>query len=528
MATLASPARAYTDEQDSRYRWEVLVVVMVGTLMAALDSSIVNISLPDIMADFGATLDSIEWVVTGYMLAYAVFIPLASWARERLGSRKLYIYSLVLFTVGSLLCGLAWDLPSLIVARVLQAFGGGFITPTGMAMVSEVFPPKERGRAMGLWGLGVIVGPALGPTIGGYLTKTVGWRSIFMVNIPIGVLTILLAQALLRPSAAVERSHRKPFDAWGFLFLAIFLVGFLLGVSKGEREGWTSAYILSCFGSSLLGLMGFIAAEVGTKYGILDFSLFESKVFTASILVTAGRTVAIFGATFLLPLFMQNLMGLDELQSGLLLLPGSLLLALCMPLAGRLSDKMGPRYLVLGGSLGMAFFMYLDRRLDANSSELAVVLPTFVRGVSAAFMVAPVMATALNSIPTDKATAGSVLLNVTQQVAGSAGIAVLATVLDHRQHYQMAALSQGLQANGGLSLGGSVRQAVELGYSHRDAAVAAMARAGALVGKASAVRAFDDTFLVGGAIILAATLPVFLLPTHNVAHGPQEGAVAME
>ncbi|MGH7441595.1 MAG: MFS transporter, partial [bacterium] len=203
---------AATPEPDGRdsYRWEVLIVVMIATLMAGLDSSIVNIALPDMMAGFGTTVDDIEWVVTGYMLGYAVFIPMASWVKDRLGSRRLFLAAVSVFTLGSAFCGLAWNLPSLIAARVFQSAGGGFITALAMSMVAEVFPPAERGRAIGLWAMGVILGPALGPTLGGYLTLHLGWRSIFMVNLPIGVLTVALGAALLRSGGEQHHSQHQP------------------------------------------------------------------------------------------------------------------------------------------------------------------------------------------------------------------------------------------------------------------------------------------------------------------------------
>ncbi len=191
-----NPADGTLSPAEEKYAWEVLGVVMIGTLMSALDTSIVNVSLPAIMADFGSSLDQIEWVVTAYMLAFATLMPLTSWIRDRVGTKQLYIASLAVFTVGSVLCGMAWNLPVLIFARVLQALGGGALTPVGMAMISDVFP--QRGKAIGYWGVGVIMGPAFGPTLGGFLTKTLGWRSIFMVNLPIGIIGVILSLRLLR------------------------------------------------------------------------------------------------------------------------------------------------------------------------------------------------------------------------------------------------------------------------------------------------------------------------------------------
>jgi EmrB/QacA subfamily drug resistance transporter len=516
-AAKAGPALPPPD--DGGYRWQVLIVVMIATLMAALDSSIVNISLPNMMADFGTTIDNIEWVVTGYMLAYSVFIPMAAWFKDRMGARQLFLMALIIFTVSSVLCGLAWNLPSLIGARVLQALGGGFLTPIGMAMITQVFPPQERGRALGLWGMGVIAGPALGPTLGGYLTKHLGWRSIFLVNLPIGVLTVVMGAALLRRDVP-PASDRKPFDAWGFFFLALFLVSFLLGLSQGEKEGWTSYFIVSCWVLAALGLSLFLVVESVTPHGIVDLSVFKSRVFTACVLVTSGRTVALFAATFMLPLFVQNLMGRDELQSGLMMMPGALVLALAMPMAGRLSDAMGPRWLALIGAVGLGFFMFQYRLLDADCSAWAIIWPTLIRGIAIALMVAPVMATALNSVPTSQSAQASSVLNLIQQISGSIGIAVLASYLGHRRLYHFADLSQRMQSGGlaAAKLEPLAQQAVALGYRHADAYRLAGAQVMQTVGRAASVRAFDDAFLFGALIVAAACVPVFLLPTRNNAH----------
>lgn len=510
------------------YRWQVLIVVMIATLMAGLDSSIVNIALPDMMAGFGTTVDNIEWVVTGYMLGYAVFIPMASWLKDRLGSRRLFLAAVTLFTVGSGLCGMAWNLPSMIAARVFQSAGGGFITALAMSMVAEVFPPAERGKAIGLWAMGVILGPALGPTLGGYLTLNLGWRSIFIVNLPIGLMTVVLGAALLRKGGESHHSNLKPFDAWGCFFFSLFLVAVLLGLSQGEEKGWGSAYILTCWTLSALGFIFFLVVESGQPYGcgLVDLSLFKSPIFTSCILVTIGRPVGLFGATFLLPLFMQNLMGRDELQSGLMLLPGSLLMALLMPLAGRLSDKMGPRWLVLAGSLGMGYFMYAYRGLAATSSDWEVIWPQFVRAGAIALMVAPVMAAALNSAPTYKSAQVSSILSLTQQVFGSVGIAVLASYMDHRQHYHLGRIASDMNQSPPVvlqRLTPAVWKGLELGYSHAQAHLLAYGVLARDVGRASSVRAFDDTFLFGALIVtVACVVPALMLPSHTVGHGKHE------
>jgi MFS transporter, DHA2 family, multidrug resistance protein len=507
-----------TEAEDRRYRWEVLVVVMIGTLMAALDQSIVNISLPDIMADFGSTVQDIEWVITGYMLSFATLMPLTSWMRDRIGYRRIYLASLAVFTLGSLLCGMSWNLPSLVFFRVLQALGGGAITPTGMAMISDAFPPEERGKALGYWGIGVIVGPTFGPTLGGFLTQTVGWRSIFLVNLPIGIAGFLMAVALLRHDEP-DKARHKPFDFPGFLFLSLFLVCFLLALSQGEEKGWTSFYISTNFALAALGLAGFLTVDSLIPNGIIDLGLFKYPIFTAGMLVVCMRSVALFGGMFLLPIFLQNLMGFDEIQSGLILLPGAMVIGLFMPISGKLSDRYGPRWPTLAGLVGITAFMYLYRDLDVGTSVWGVVYPTLIRGVGIGLLIAPVMAAALNAIPKQSSGMGSAVMNLLQQVAGSIGIAALGTYLDHRTHFhQMALAAQipNLAGAPGRMVAQVAAQARLLGLNHASSLAAGMGALAGRIATAGSVRGFDDAFLFGAAICALGILPAFLLPNKPV------------
>ena len=506
--------------QNPDYKWWVLGIVMIGTLMGALDSSIVNVSIPRIMADFGSSVDDIEWVVTGYMLAFSTLMPLTAWFRDRVGHKSLYIASLFVFTLGSVLCGFAWNLPSLIVARVIQAFGGGAITPTGMAMIAEVFSPKERGKAMGYWGVGVIVGPAFGPTLGGYLTQTLGWRSIFLINLPIGIAGMMLAAKVLfadKPHA----SQSKPFDFWGFGFLSAFLVAFLLGLSKGEHEGWTSAYIITCAIIALIGAVGFLLVETQILNPIVELSLFKSSVFSVCMLVTAVRSVALFGGIFLLPLFLQQQMGFDETRSGLILLPGSLVIGLFMPISGKISDRTGPRTLTIVGLLGVALFMFMYRNMDINMSVWDVIAPTLVRGFGIGLLIAPVMAAAMNAVPNHKAGAASSLLNLIQQVGGSLGIAILATVLSHRAHFHMNIMGSALESSSSsfrAATGRMFHHALSLGYTHAESRKIAAGLVTKTLAQSAVVSAFQDAFLVGAMIVAAAVLPSLLLPKASSGH----------
>ena len=517
---MADPAQA----ANSKYKWEVLLVVMIGTLMAALDQSIVNVSLPQIMADFGSTVEDIEWVITGYMLAFATLMPLTAWLREYVGYKWLYMASLVLFTAGSLLCALAWNLPALVVARVIQALGGGAITPTGMAMITEVFEPHERGKAIGYWGVGVIVGPAFGPTLGGYLTHVFGWRSIFTINLPIGIVGLLLAAGLLRQDDT-SKARRNPFDLWGFLFLSLCLVSLLLGLSKGEDKGWTSEFILACWALSVTGLAGFLVVEKLTPNGIMDIRLLKSPIFSSCMLVVSARSLALFGGTFLLPIFLQNVMGFDEIQSGLILLPGALLIAVFMPLAARISDRTGPLLPSLVGLGLIAQFMYAYRDLDINTTMWGVIAPTLVRGVGIALLITPVMVTALNVIPKQSAGMASSMMNLIQQVSGSVGIAILGAILSHRTvfHQGLAASKWDITSPASAEVMGRVSdRLLSLGVPPDMAGQGAGFVVMGHLYRIASVAAFEDAFLVGMVIVLLAVLPALLLPMRNV-HSPSQG-----
>lgn len=515
--------------RDPSYRWNVLAIVMIGTLMSALDSSIVNVSIPAIMADFGASVDDIEWVVTGYMLAFAALMPLTAWLRDRTGHRVLYVMSLLVFTGGSVLCGMAWNLPSLVLARVIQAAGGGALTPTGMAMVSEVFPPKERGKALGFWAMGAVMGPAFGPTVGGYLTKYFGWPSIFLVNLPIGLIGIYFALAVLKKDKPPKTQH-KPFDTWGFLFLGVFLICFLLGMSKGEVKGWTSEFVVTCGILAALGMIGFLVVENSVTDGIIDLGLLKSPAFAACFILTGIRSLALYGGTFLLPVFLQNFKGLDEVESGLILLPGSLLMGVLMPVAGRMADRFSPRLMALAGFFLLGWFFWDYRLLDLNTSIWGVISPTIVRGFGIAVLIAPLTATAMNAVPTRKAGMASSMLNLNQQVGGSIGIAVLSLVLDHRTSYHLSRVGAAVSAGSDsykhyLSM--NFWHARAMGLDIADSAHAAAGIVGRHIAKVAGVGGFQDAFIVGALISFASILLVFYLPSHPLG-GVDSEHMAME
>lgn len=506
-----------------------MIIVMIGMIMSTLDSSIVNVSIPAMMADFGSNITEIEWVVTAYMLAFAVLMPLTAWLRDRVGHKILFTGSLLFFTAGSLLCGLAWSVPSLIVFRIIQALGGGAMTPTGMAMIADVFEPKERGRAMGMFGLGVIIGPAFGPTLGGFLTVAFGWRSVFLVNLPIGIIAAIVAGELLVADRPQPDQHRK-FDLFGFIFLSLFLIAFLLGISKGEQEGWTSKYVLTCAALSIFGFASFLITESLVKERIMDLSLFKYAVFSVSSFITAIRSIALFGSVFLLPLFLQQLKGLTAIQTGLMMLPGTLIIAVAMPFVGWFSDKASPRALTFIGMILLIYSMYLYRDISIYTSNWDIIFPTLIRGVGMSLLMAPIMALALNSVPRHKAGMASSMLSIIQQVGGAIGIAILSTVLDSRTKFHLNAIGSAM-STGSTAFSATVRglaeRAHQIGFTQLNSLLVAKTALIKNVYIACANYGFQDAFIFATGMMVLSLFPVFLLPNNNVVHHGEK-IVALE
>lgn len=427
-------------------RTGILIVIIMGTTMAGIDSSIVNISLPVMSKQFNCTLSEIEWVITVYMLSFSVLMPLTNWLKNRIGFFNLYIGAISLFTLGSLLCALSTSLPALLTGRVVQALGGGAMAPTSMAIISYIFPARVRGTVLGWWGLGNLVGPAMGPTLGGILTEQFGWPSIFYINLPIGILTVFLAFKYLR----VLRSQPKlklPFDITGFTLLTVFLVCLQYGVARAEVLGITSPEILVTLAIALLALILFIVIDRKKETAIIDQNLFTNYSFVSCILVTISRSAALFGGLFLMPFLLQEQMGFSEGMSGLMILPNSVFMAAMMPFAGKWSDKHGSREICLLGIALLAVSMYLFSILDRGSNIWYVMIAMTVRGFGMGLLVAPLNAATLSAVRPGEVTMASSISTLMQQVGGAIGIAVLAIITQNSYNSHILGGASSLRAH---------------------------------------------------------------------------------
>jgi MFS transporter, DHA2 family, multidrug resistance protein len=412
----------------------VLICLMLGTSMAAIDSSIVNVSLPVIRNQFHVGIGQVEWVVTAYMISFSLFIPLIGWLKRRVGYYNLYLASVGIFTTGSLLCSLSGNLEVLVIARVIQAIGGGAISPTSLAILSENFPPEQKGSAIGWWGIGNVMGPAIGPTLGGVLTHYFGWQSVFYVNIPIGLTTLLLSMRYLRFLRLQPRSKPR-FDISSFSWLAFFIVSIQYTISLVSKKEFASLQFLLGSVVLLSSLFLFIRSS-RRQDALLDLTVFRSPNFVNSSVIIIIRSVALYGGMFFLPFLLQGLLGYSAIQSGLLMLPNALMMLLSRPYAGKKADQGLIRNISLIGIVLVALSMFVFSRIDVGSSIAMIILPMVIRGLGMSLLVAPVSTALLNSVRLDQTATATSLNSLLQQLGGSIGIAIFAVIHSFiYQHY---------------------------------------------------------------------------------------------
>jgi EmrB/QacA subfamily drug resistance transporter len=476
----------------------ILAVVMLGNFLGPLYSSTANVIIPNLIASFGSDVDTMEWVVTGYMLGYSVTMPLAGWLADTYGRRRMFVIGLSLFVSASILASLSFNTGSLIAFRVLQAVGGGILSPTGMAIVTDVIPLRQRGKAFGLWGMGMMLAPAFGPWISGLIVDNLDdWRPIFLLGVPIGIAGIFAAMRFLPQSEDASHARdRAPFDAIGFATLAGALTSFLVPLTQGNRIGWDDGAIRLSFLAAALLFAAFIWRELRTPAPMLNLSLFKDRIFSIAIGLRSVLGMGYYFSIFLLPLFTQGILGWDATQSGSILLPGGLAMALLMPISGMLVDKVGARVLIFSGMVIAAYGTLLFARIDTDWSMALITLDNAIRTGALGLLFTPLTTAALANVPRNRAGAASGILNTVWQVGGSLGIAVGQTYLTSRTALHYAEVA------GSLVLS---RMPVHSAAAHMSH-VALMQIAQGI----ATVRAYDDTFLLGG-MLVAIAAPLALL-----------------
>jgi MFS transporter, DHA2 family, multidrug resistance protein len=417
------------EEVDDGYKWRVLFSVIFGTFMSILDNTVVNVALATLQKDFRASISHTQGVVTYYALSLGIIIPVAGFLADRFGIKRIYVISLVAFTSASALCGLAPSLNALIFFRILQGLGGGALLPLGTAMLFAAFPPHERGLALSVFGIPSLVAPALGPTLGGFLVEYVDWRFIFYINLPIGIIGALIASRNLRERKSATRAA---FDLPGFILSVIGFGSVLYGLSNAATDGWTSSTVLGFLGIGIVALIAFTVVELRSPHPLLNVRFYQKPVYLLSSAVGWVSVVALFGATFLLPLYFQTLRGRTPFQTGLLLLPQAAAAVISIQFSGRLYDRIGPRYVVTAGLIMLAATTWGFTQITLTTPYVLICAQMAVRGFALACVMQPTQAAALSVIDRDVLTRASSLLSVMRSVFQSLGVAILGTVLQLR------------------------------------------------------------------------------------------------
>ncbi|MFL5625922.1 MAG: MDR family MFS transporter [Ktedonobacteraceae bacterium] len=506
--------RPLRSSRGLEYKWIVASVVILGVFMSILDQTIVNIAIPRLQATFGADIHSVQWVLTAYILTQGVVTPTAAYFSDRFGIKRFYIISLAAFTIGSALCGLAWSLPVLILFRILQGAGGAALFPLSITLLFREFPPQERGAAMGFFGIPALLAPALGPTLGGYIVTYAGWPLIFYINLPVGIIAIVLALIFLR-DARPELSTR--FDFIGFFFAAFGLATLLYALSSASTDGWTSTTVLGFLFTGLCSLAIFIAVEImiANQGGqpLLDLRLFANGPFRSSIIASLFVIFCLFGGLFLFPIYLQNIRGQSAFASGLILLPQALASMVSVIVGGRLVDRLGVRAVMIPGLLILAYATWQLSYITVYSPFWWIQEMLILRGVALGLTIQPLTVAGLAEVRPRQLAQASSLNTVTRAVSSSLGIAVLATLVQTQSQVHYGHLAE--QVTSGSQLGQLLPRLQAFFVAHGANMVSAKAAAlqviSGLIRRQSFVLSLQDAFVLTLLVIGLAIIATFFV-----------------
>src|SRR5580692_331691 len=426
--------------------WIIALVVTMATFMEVLDTSIANVSLPHIAGGLSAGVDESTWILTSYLVSNAIILPMSGWFSNLMGRKRFYMTCVAVFTISSFLCGLAPNLGALIFFRVLQGLGGGGLQPSEQAILADTFPPAKRGMAFAIYGMAVVVAPAIGPTLGGFITDNYSWRWIFYINVPIGIISMLLTSRVIKDPPHLSGARREggiKIDYIGLGLLALGLGALQVVLDKGQREDWLESHmILILTVVAATALVAAVVWEWKTEHPIIDLRLFRDRSFAIGNSMMFMLGFVLLGTTLLLPLFVQTLLGYPAEQAGLALMPGGILILLCMPLVGFLLSKLDPRILMIYGLCVLSFALYfMTHFFDLDINFRIAAAGRMIQGMGLAFLFVPINTVAYSYLPPNKNNAASGLINLARNVGGSVGISFVTTMLDRRTQFHRSQLS---------------------------------------------------------------------------------------
>ena len=425
-------------------KWIIAITVMLPTLIEIIDTSVVNVSLDHIRGSLSATIDESTWTITSYLVSNAIIIPMTGWLSRVFGRKKYLISSIALFTVASLFCGLAWNLQSLVFFRVLQGIGGGALQPISQAILLESFPRKQHGMAMAIFGIGIMFGPIIGPLLGGWVTDNWSWHWIFFINVPIGVLSILMVMFFIYNPPYMKKMKMK-IDYWGLTFLALGLGCLQVILDRGQQDDWFSSHFIVWLAAiSFISLVLFLMVEFFAEHPIMNLRTFKNISFTTGCIVMFFAFFNLFGSIVLLPIYLQTLMGYTAYLAGVVLGPGGMATLIAMPVAGRLVTKVNPKGLLASGIIVGAYSTYLMSEFNLYASLWTVIWPRIVLGVGMGLLFIPLTTMTMSTISKENMGNATAIYNLLRNLGGSFGVAFVTTMAARRAQFHQSQLISNL------------------------------------------------------------------------------------
>jgi DHA2 family multidrug resistance protein len=497
--------------------WIIALTVTLATFMEVLDTSVANVALPHIAGSLSAGQDESTWVLTSYLVSNAIILPMSGWLSNLIGRKRFYMSCVALFTISSFLCGLAPSLGALIFFRVLQGVGGGGLQPSEQAILADTFEPAKRGMAFAVYGMAVVLAPAIGPTLGGWITDNFNWRWIFFINIPVGIISLLLTNRLISDPPYMKEQKRSgiKIDYIGLGLLALGLGTMQVVLDKGQRDDWFgSNFIVTMTAICVVSLMAVIFWEWNHKDPIIDLHLFSERSFAIGNMLMFMVGFALLSSTVLIPQFLQTLMGYTAQEAGLALMPGGFAILLSMPLVGFLLGRTDPRRLLLFGLPMLSFALFHMTRFDTSVDFRTVATARVFQTIGLAFLFVPINTAAYGFIPKGKNNAASGLINLSRNIGGSVGISFVTTMLARRAQFHQSNLVSHVNAGNG-KLQGMLEAAKHMligrGSSAHEAAAQAYGLVAGRIDQQATMLAYIDNFWMLGAIVLIMIPFVFLM-----------------
>ncbi|HXZ11631.1 MAG TPA: DHA2 family efflux MFS transporter permease subunit [Candidatus Sulfotelmatobacter sp.] len=489
--------------------WIIALTVTLATFMEVLDTSVANVALPHIAGSLSAGQDESTWVLTSYLVSNAIVLPMSGWFSALIGRKRFYMSCVAMFTISSFFCGLAPSLGSLIFFRVLQGAGGGGLQPSEQAILADTFPPAKRGMAFAVYGMAVVLAPAIGPTLGGWITDNFTWRWIFFINIPVGIISLLLTNQLISDPPEMKRHALGTLkvDYTGLGLLAVGLGTLQVVLDKGQRDDWFgSHFIVTMSTICVVALIAVIFWEWRHKDPIIDLHLFRERSFAIGNLMMFMVGFALLSSTVLIPLFLQTLMGYTAQKAGLVLMPGGFAILCCMPLVGFLLGRFDPRRLLLFGLAMLSFALFHMTRFDTYIDFRTAAIARVFQAIGLAFLFVPINTAAYAFVPRDKSNAASGLINLARNIGGSVGISLVTTMLARRAQFHQTVLSSGIHG-GNAKLQALHAAATHTLIAHGSSAYEASRQAYGLVAnmidqQATMLAYIDDFWMLGVAVLL--------------------------